>query len=304
MPATHHNAYYWGDKMALRMIVSLLLLGLCMDVQAGNKVIYGDDARQDLYEVSDNLYLDLAKSTAGMVSKRSLLFTPNSDKVSLRSRTLSQRGICSDDKFANQQTAPSCTGFLVAPDVLVTAGHCVRTEWDCNSQSWVFGYAHTENNSGEKIEVTKNDVYNCKQIIERKLDRETQMDYAVIRLDREVVGREPLKLRTEGKVEVGDPLTVIGHPTGLPTKVADGAYVRANHSPVYFQANTDSFQGNSGSPVFNSETGVVEGILVRGEDDYVYNKEKGCREPKKCEMGACRGEDVTRITIINSLKNL
>ncbi len=71
-------------------------------------------------------------------------------------------------------------------------------------------------------------------------------------------------------------LVVIGRPSGLPTKVADGAQVRSVND-VFLVANLDTYGGNSGSAVFNAVTGVVEGILVRGDTDYVYNAQLGCR---------------------------
>jgi ankyrin repeat protein len=91
---------------------------------------------------------------------------------------------------------------------------------------------------------------------------------------------------------------VIGSPSGLPLKVASGAKVRDNLHPFYFNANLDTFQGNSGSAVFNAETGVVEGILVRGEEDFIPNHEKKCVEANRCDDDKCRGEDVTRMTAI------
>src|SRR5690606_16809522 len=50
----------------------------------------------------------------------------------------------------------------------------------------------------------------------------------------------------------------------------------------------------SGSPVLNASTHEVEGILVRGEIDFVYKN--GCLASKRCDQNACRGEDVTLIT--------
>ncbi|WP_420540401.1 S46 family peptidase (plasmid) [Paenibacillus polymyxa] len=47
---------------------------------------------------------------------------------------------------------------------------------------------------------------------------------------------------------------------------AVGAAVRDNPPNAFFVANLDTYGGNSGSPVFNSDTHEVEGILVRGED--------------------------------------
>jgi hypothetical protein len=84
-----------------------------------------------------------------------------------------------------------------------------------------------------------------------------------------VAGRRPLAVRSAGRVAKGQPLFVIGHPNGLPTKFADGAQVRGNAHKDFFVANLDTYGGNSGSPVFNAVSLEVEGILVRGENDFV-----------------------------------
>jgi V8-like Glu-specific endopeptidase len=267
-----------------------------------DKVIYGVDDRLDLYETGDQLYKDLAKSTAAMMSMSNL--TDNEDGTySIKGSSLESRGICKSSKFSQQITAARCSGFLVGKDLFVTAGHCVRTAGDCVNFAWVFDFAVDE---ADKINFTvaKSSVYKCKEIIEQKLDRLTNDDYALIRLDREVTERTPLNFRREGRVEDKKEILVIGHPTGLPSKIAAGAYVRNNVNDVYFQANLDTFGGNSGSAVFDAENGQVEGILVRGETDYIYDRTRGCRVPKVCTNEGCRGEDVTRITNIEKLKEL
>ena len=151
----------------------------------------------------------------------------------------------------------------------------MTTQLKCDSFSWVFDYKVDYSDESEVV-VDKSKIYSCKKIISQVLDMETQNDYAVIELDRDVEDREPLKLRTSGKPSVGDEIVVIGHPTGLPTKIADGASIRSVND-VYFDANLDTYGGNSGSAVFNASTGIVEGILVRGDQDYVMNSELGCR---------------------------
>ena len=52
------------------------------------------------------------------------------------------------------------------------------------------------------------------------------------------------------------------------------------------------------------QTGLVEGILVRGEQDYKKNVERDCREISRYPEDGGRGEDVVRITNIKILKNL
>ena len=44
------------------------------------------------------------------------------------------------------------------------------------------------------------------------------------------------------------------------------------------ETSVDAFLGNSGSPVINTETGKVEGILVEGGKDYIYNSIDRCSE--------------------------
>lgn len=280
----------------LALLMSTSLLGM-------EKVIYGEDDRLDLFEASNALHLELARSTAAMISHNKLSSQRNGT-TKIKGSSLSSRGICKTAKFAKQITSANCSGFLVGEDLLVTAGHCVKTQRDCKSNAWVFDFAvQTRGDLKGSKSVPTTSVYKCKSIVSRSLSSRTMDDYALLRLERVVTDREPLRFRTEGKVPTGTELVVIGHPTGLPTKIAAGAYVRKNGNKFYFQSNLDTFGGNSGSAVFDSRTGLVEGILVRGEADYVYDSRAKCRVPKVCTNEGCRGEDVTRITNIKALMN-
>lgn len=286
-----------------RMMMAALVLALSFEVQAANKVVYGTDDRLDVFETTNNLHLELAESTAAMISSGSLKV--NGDTTRVTGSSLQSRGICATAKFAKQVTAANCSGFLVGEDLLVTAGHCIRSQYDCSSWKWVFDFAVADaSTTGSEVTVPTSSVYGCKEIVSQSLNSRNMDDFALIRLDRKVTDRQPLRVRTEGKIADKAPLVVIGHPTGLPTKVSGGANVRGNHNDVYFVANLDTFGGNSGSAVFDADTGVVEGILVRGENDYSYDSTQGCRVPQQCTDEGCRGEDVTRITNIKALMDL
>lgn len=282
--------------------LTLITVSFSSPVVAMDKVIYGVDDRRDIYEEFDPMFLELSRSTAAMIPTDKI--RKGTTETVIVGKTLEQRGICSHAAFANQGTAANCSGFLIADDILVTAGHCMKSQSSCDNYKWVFDYAYESSDITANITVDNDNVYGCKEIIAQELNSQNKNDFAIVRLDRKVSNRASLKVRTSGKVSKTDELVVIGHPTGLPTKIADNAFVRANTNDIYFVTNLDTFGGNSGSAVFNAQTGEVEGILVRGEQDYVYDWSKGCRVPKECSEDGCRGEDVTRITNIPELMKI
>ncbi|MDT8286857.1 MAG: serine protease, partial [Elusimicrobiales bacterium] len=195
-----------------------------------------------------------------------------------------------------------CSGALVGEDLVMTAGHCIKTQEDCANTMFVFGF-RTGADGEAPSAVPAANVYSCKKIEKWALGREPQEgvstaglgpDYALIRIDRKASGRTPLPVNRGAVPAAGAPLFVIGHPVGLPVKVAGGAAVRDPHQDGYFVANLDTYGGNSGSPVFNRETNLIEGILVRGETDFVY--EGSCRVSYRVGDEDGRGEDVTKVS--------
>ncbi len=288
----------------MKKIFALSVLALSFSAFASNTqvdVIYGEDNRKDVFESTDSALVELSRSTAAMISMDNLKTVKNGE-IQISAGTLAGRGVCAKERFSKQISAANCSGFLVAPNVLVTAGHCIKTAADCASYKWVFDYKVDHADQGA-VNVPKTSVVSCKKIISRSLDQISKDDYAVIELDRKVEDRRPLAFRKTGKITKGTAIAVIGHPTGLPTKIADGAKVRSL-STKFFVANLDTYGGNSGSAVFNTKTSEVEGILVRGENDYVYDSALGCQVSNVCASDACRGEDVTFITHIEALKKL
>jgi hypothetical protein len=121
-------------------------------------------------------------------------------------------------------------------------------------------------------------------------------DFALLRLTRKVPNHRPLVMQST-PVQRGDELYIIGHPAGLPTKISGGAKVRTLKD-TYFTANLDSYGGNSGSAVFNARTNEIVGILVRGDQDFVYDSKNSCTRSRVCDNNGCRGEDVTNITYV------
>ena len=289
------------QKTITTFLLTCLLINFGHAAVMQIKVIYGEDNRVDAENYMNKKFVELATATAARVANYDLVEL-NSEQYVLGEITLEERGICKSERFSQQPTTASCSGFLVAKNILVTAGHCMTSEFDCSEQSWVFDYKVDHNDQSEVV-VDKSNVYKCKSIISQKLDNTTENDYAVIELESEVIDREPLKWRTEGVPSVGDQLVVIGHPSGLPTKIADGARVREVND-VFMVANLDTYGGNSGSAVFNLKTGLVEGILVRGENDYVFDSDQKCSVSNRVLDTEGRGEDVTLIASVDGLPEI
>lgn len=274
------------------LIIALLSLGVT--AQADERVIYGDDDRVEIHQ-SSAYWQKKADSTVALFNKIDL--TDNGDgtfKVGGNNYGQSYN-LCASEPFREQQSAGFCSGSLVGSNLIMTAGHCIRSQTACDSTRFVFGFGYSY--AGKDLtKVQASEVYSCKKIIARK-ELSSGGDYAIIEVDRAIVGHDVLSVNRNGTVSAKDPLVVIGHPAGIPTKVSGGANVREVKAE-HFVANLDTYGGNSGSAVFNEKTGEIEGILVRGAQDFVYSN--GCRKSNVCPNEGCYGEDVTRVDQLTS----
>jgi V8-like Glu-specific endopeptidase len=296
-----------GNMMIKTFILMLFLIQSALaDVSLndqGVSAIYGKDDRVFVDKNSSPKIRELSKSIVLIVSRNSV------EKNILFSRIHANnldnpRGlnICQDEKFAAHHSVDSCTGFLVAEDMIATAGHCISNQAECDGKLFAFNVQlSNENNNGHKV-LNKN-VYECSEVVTNVFDSEGAQDFAIIRLKKKVFGRKALKLRTNGFISSKDQVFMIGHPLGLPLVATNNAFVKETNLSHSFKATLDSFEGNSGSPVFNSKTFEVEGILVRGEEDFVHNESRQCYQYQVYDQGSKksptrRGEGVSRISDI------
>ncbi len=285
------------NKHLLIALSAILFTGTAFAGQTGVNVVYGEDNRKDLYEVTNPMYLKLARSTVALVKTKSLAQN-SSGTIEIKASSFQQvMGVCKNEPFFDQPSGGFCSGSLIGKNMILTAGHCIKSQSDCMGTSFVFDYAVSAKGKYPRF-AKEADVYKCSNVIHTEAFGNGS-DFAIVTLDREVTGREPLELARERSKRVipnGTELLMIGHPAGLPTKFDDGGKVRSNNQDGFFVATTDSYGGNSGSAVFNKKTGKIEGVLVRGETDYVYAN--GCRVSKVCSETTCRGEDVTKISSV------
>ena len=274
---------------------AILSLGITLTSLASDHgVIYGKDGRKDIFEVTNPIYLKLAASTTALIKKDDL-HQNSSGVVKIKADSFANTiGVCKSEKYSDQPSGAFCSGSLIGKNLMLTAGHCIKSQDDCMSTKFVFGYDVSKKGK-YPTEVAEQEVVGCKSILYRVQDGKGA-DFGLIELDRDVVNHEPLKLamnRMNSTITNGTKLLMIGHPAGIPTKIEDDGKVRDSSKNGFFIANTDSYGGNSGSAVFNQATGEIEGVLVRGEQDYV--QQGSCYVSNVCSEGGCRGEDVTKV---------
>jgi Trypsin-like peptidase domain len=260
-------------------------------LMGSQKLIYGVDDRSEIFQLSPGPERDDADSVVALFRAADVSDNGNGTSALRTVNFGAQHNLCPGERFREQPTGAFCSGFLVASDIIATAGHCVNAG-NVADVRFVFGFRMRDDRTAETV-IGNGEIYRGVTMIGHRLDG-SGPDWALVRLDRPVANHRVVRIRRSGRIGEGQTLHVIGHPVGLPTKFAGGAVVRDNAPGAYFVANLDSYGGNSGSPVFNSDTHEVEGILVRGETDFVQRGT--CRVSLVCPTTGCRGEDCTRTT--------
>lgn len=282
------------------MKVPTLVLSLFFVARAWS-VIYGEDNRKDLHLIQDDSILRVAHSSVALVYKDKLVLRNDGYYHAKVKAHGDDKKLCAGEPFVEQPALGFCSGTLIGPDIVLTAGHCTpsdpkidRKKFDfCRDTLLVFDYA-IRRAGDDPGRIHSGSVYGCKQLLLSK-EKPGGVDFALVRIDRRAIDRMPVAYRRDGEIEQGAGIFVIGHPSGLPQKVADGAGVRKVKAHQ-FDANLDTFENNSGSGVYNAESYLLEGVLIEGEDDFVFDKSRGCNVINRCKDTGCQGESVAKMS--------
>jgi V8-like Glu-specific endopeptidase len=292
--------------------------------EAEIRAIYGCDDRRNYYDtVVTDSQRKAAQATAIVVRNNQLGSGDGGAHFDLPSATANfcspQQVLDANRRDASipkiperfwEEPAPGfCSSFKVGPRTMASAGHCIKSDSDCRGSanmpgiSFVFGFWMASADARPEKGIPKANIYKCVRIIGRVFTEDD--DYSIVEVDRDIDAPQVMlrNAQTDPALKEDSKLTVVGYPMGLPVKIADGAAVR-RIKKKYLVANLDTYEGNSGSAVFNSDKLaqgqlLVEGILVRGENDFL--QEMPCNVSRRCPNTGCRGEDVTLPSTFSAL---
>lgn len=299
-----------------------LALSLPLSAAAQNKTIYGDDSRLDFFEVTNGL--ERSAMTKAVSIFRATALEADGDAFKVKGSVFGSeaRRLCPGQRFFEQRGGSYCSGTLIGPDLVLTAGHCMgeknKPANRCGTARFVFGFA-VEKRGDVPDRVEAADVYSCSKVEIYSYDSRT--DFAVVRLDRPVAGRVPANIYTRELPAVGRAIFTVGGPYGLPLKVLNDARVRSvEESRGWFRTDLDSSGGNSGGGVFSSLTGLLLGVHTASFDPDLVEvplppghglpetdarvKEGKCKVITRLEQDGGRGKKAYALSAIPGLADL
>ncbi len=199
---------------------------------------------------------------------------------------------CSTNKFKNQFELAKCTAFAISKWHLVTAGHEINPK---NFKNYVFVFEMQIEEQGKFPEKIKSEnIYKPVRIEEYKYQKETGLDYAIIRVNKPIPENRILKYDNLFGYQSMQRLYTIGASEGLPLKYTPDGFMDYAVNENLISTDINAFEGNSGSPVFNINDKVV-GMIIAGQVRYFLDNENMCVSPNSCLQYECAEEHILKL---------
>jgi S1-C subfamily serine protease len=187
-----------------------------------------------------------------------------------------------------------CSGALVAPNLVLTARHCVSRAVTATPSCDARGRSHNGDHLAEDVDPAAIAIYTGSHVrpdVDTPVARAVRTlhptgqvlcdaDVAFLVLDRPVASSAVLTMRLHAPVEAGDvvvpvgfgggPLNIVGHKvarsksTVLATGPSANAATGAVLGPREFEVDRATCRGDSGGPAIDVSSGEIVGVVSRG----------------------------------------
>jgi len=224
-------------------------------------IVFGDDDRLDYGEFGANTPERKMADATALLLNGGVQCSGGTCQIDLTYDMPGEdAGLCQSEPFSFQPVSATsfCSAVLVGPRLFATAGHCISPimQTNCINMRVLFGYDADQQEGFPSLTYPESDVYTCTRVVISP----DLSDYALIEVNRPVSGRVPAWIRRGGEPAVGASVTEVSYPSGLPLKIDQGGQIRSVTS-TSIHANVDVSEISSGSPLFDTATGVVEGVM-------------------------------------------
>lgn len=227
-----------------------------------NSVVYDTDDRLEPYEITNPTLSARLLQSSVMLLRGGVLDNTNPAAPRLSAPSLAEvDNVCPEEPFANQPALGDCSGTLVAPALVLLAAHCIPG--GCPPEAFVLAPAYE--GPGQAAPMGPGDVRRCAEVV--LLRTVDDLDVAIVALDSPFERGVAVPTRPLGEpLQVGEAVTLLGFPRGVPAKAAPGAVLGIEGNR--FSTNVDAFEGNSGGGIFDGQ-GRLVGHLSKGNADFV-----------------------------------
>lgn len=246
-------------------------------------IFFGDD-RKNFYEIEDPKIKELSSSIPSLIQKFKLIEKDDHWQVNTKSLTQSAYKFCSDANFAQEKLLANCSASLIAPDLVLTAAHCLdkdNPDSNYHTSAYVVVFDYKKTHADEGItKLSKNNVYEIEDEMPLyEFSWNNMLDVAVLKLKRPVTDRKPIKLNFDHDYSTATALFVLGYPMGVSQKLTDESnIVSAGVTQNSFRHYLDTFSVNSGSAIFDKDTYEIIGVHVRGTMGKDPSGRNDCRD--------------------------